>query len=410
MTIELRGLRSEDWDSWYGAVIRAFGGVPEEPAEEARWRSLVEFERGIAAVDGTEIVGTASTFSFRVTVPGGALVPAAGLTLVSVAATHRRRGVLRSMMRRQLDAVHEAGEPLAVLTASEPAIYGRFGYGVATQELRATVDTDRVELRTPPGTDDVRVRWADPAKSLARCEELYARLVPTRPGRLERISHTWAEDQIADPESGRKGASPLMCVLAERDGELVGYARYSVTPDWDDAGPRGTVNLRDLEALDPAADAALWRFLAGIDLTSRIETGARPLDDPWQYLVSDPRRCNRRLRDGLYLRPVDVGAALAARSYARPVDVVLDVGDDFCPWNTGRWRLAGDTAGAVCERTDAPADLALTVRELGSAYLGGEPLYALAAAGRVRELRAGALEAASTAFSASRAPWLPHGF
>ncbi|MBW1601098.1 GNAT family N-acetyltransferase [Streptomyces sp. JJ66] len=410
MTMELRGIGREDWDAWYGTVIRAFGGVPEEPAEEARWRSLVEFGRGIAAVDDAEIVGTAATFSFRMTVPGGALVPAGGLTLVSVAATHRRRGVLRSMMRRQLDEVRAAGEPLAVLTASEPAIYGRFGYGVATQELRATLDTDRVRLTTPPGTDEVSVRYADPAKSLTRCEELYARLVPTRPGMIERGSQEWAENGIADPVSERKGSSPLLCVLAERDGELVGYARYSVTPGWDDAGPKGTVNLRDLEALDPPAAGALWRFLAGIDLTSRIHTGARPLDDPWQYLVSDPRRCDRRLRDGLYLRPVDVGAALAARTYAREVDVVLDVTDAFCPQNTGRWRLAGDGTGARCERTGAPADLALSVRELGSAYLGGEPLHALAAAGRVRELRAGALEAASAAFTAERAPWLPHGF
>jgi len=137
----------------------------------------------------------------------------------------------------------------------------------------------------------------------------------------------------------------------------------------------------------------------------------RPVDDTWQYLVSDTRRCRPRLRDSLYLRPVEVGAALEARTYAAPVDVVLDVEDAFCPWNTGRWRLSGDTKGAACERTTDAADLALSVRELGSAYLGGVSLAALGAAGRVRELRAGALTEASVAFGAAGpAPWLPHGF
>ncbi|MEE1928381.1 GNAT family N-acetyltransferase [Streptomyces sp. TRM 70351] len=410
MTTELRTLRPEDWESWYGTIIRAFGGVPEEPEEEARWRRLIEFERALATVDGPDIVGTTATFSFRLTVPGGAAVPAGGLSVVSVAATHRRQGVLTGMMRRQLDDVRAAGEPLAVLLASEPPIYGRFGYGMATQQVKATIDTARVRLAVPPEADGVRLRWADPAESLQRCEALYARLVPGRPGMIARASDEWARDRIADPPGDRKGASPLFCVLAERDGELVGYARYSVTPQWDEAGPHGTVGLRDLDALDPGAGAALWRFLAGIDLTSQIETGGRPVDDPWLHLVSDPRRCATRLKDQLYLRPVEVGAALAARTYAAPVDVVLDVTDAFCPWNTGRWRLAGDGAGAVCERTGAPADLALTVRELGGAYLGGVRLSALAGAGRVRELRPGALAAASAAFGSDLAPWVPHSF
>ncbi|HZF90063.1 GNAT family N-acetyltransferase [Streptomyces sp.] len=406
----LRVLRPDDWDVWYDTLLRAFGGVPEAPEERELWRELTEFDRSLGVWDGGACVGTSGAFSFRLTVPGGASVPAAGVTMVGVAATHRRRGVLTSMMRRQLEDVRSWGEPLAVLTASEPDIYGRFGYGVATYALGAEIDTGRVRLSVPAGTDDVRLRYAAPAEVLDACEAVYAQLVPRRPGMLARRPK-WERVGLLDPESEREGASPLQCVVAERDGRIVGYARYRVKIGWGESGHDGTVFLEDLAAPDPAVDAALWRFLFGIDLTATLVARGRPVDDTWQYLVSDTRRCRPRLRDSLYLRPVEVGAALEARTYAAPVDVVLDVEDAFCPWNAGRWRLSGDTKGATCERTADAADLALSVRELGSVYLGGVRLAALGAAGRVRELRAGALAEASVAFGAAGlAPWLPHGF
>ncbi|MET8898479.1 GNAT family N-acetyltransferase [Streptomyces albogriseolus] len=406
---ELRTLLPDEWDSAYGNLLRAFGGLPEADEERQLWRSLTEFGRFLAAWDGDRCVASGGAFSFRITVPGGASVPAAGVTMVSVAATHRRRGLLTAMMRRQLDDIRSWGEPLAVLTASEPAIYGRFGYGAASFQLDAEIDTVRAALTVPDGTDDVRLRYADPAEVLDACEAVYARLVPGRPGMLARRPG-WERLGVLDPESERGGASPLQCVVAERDGATVGYARFRVKPSWDRGGPEGEVALSALEALDPAAGAALWRFLFDLDLTSSLRVRGRPLDDSWQYLVKDVRRCRPALRDALYVRPVEVGAALAARTYRTPVDVVLEVEDAFCPWNAGRWRLSGDTKGATCEPTRDAADLALSVRELGAAYLGGVSLTALAAAGRVRELRGGALAEASVAFGSDPAPWLPHGF
>ncbi|MFD5745293.1 GNAT family N-acetyltransferase [Streptomyces massasporeus] len=406
---DLRVLRKDDWDKWYDTLIRGFGGVPESAEERELWNSLTEFDRSLGVWDGDECVGTAGAFSFRLTVPGGASLPVAGVTMVSVAATHRRRGLLTSMMRRQLDDVRAWGEPLAVLTASEPAIYGRFGYGNATVSLTAEIDTTRVGLSVPDGTDDVRVRYAAPADVLDVCEAVYARLVPARPGMLAR-QPGWERLGILDPASDREGASPLQCVLAERDGETVGYARYRVKPEWELSGSNGTVIVEELAGLEPAADAALWRFLFGIDLTSKVTLRGRPVDDAWQYLVTDPRRCHPRVRDSLYVRPVEVGAALAARTYQTPVDVVFEVEDAFCPWNAGRWRLSGDAKGASCERTADAADVALSVRELGAAYLGGVSLASLGAAGRVRELRAGALAEASLGFGVGVPPWLPHGF
>ncbi|OPF78045.1 GNAT family N-acetyltransferase [Streptomyces antioxidans] len=410
MRTELRVLDPSVWDDWYGNLLLAFGGVPEAPEKSALWRELTECERSIGAWDGADIVGTASLYSFRLSVPGGGIVPAAGVTMVSVRATHRRRGVLRAMMRRQLDDIRAAGdEPLAVLTASEPDIYGRFGYGAATQTAYAEIDTAKVRLTVPEGTDGVRLRAVPLESAVEACEAVYARRVRARPGMLERTPG-WERVPLLDPPGDRKGASPLRCVLAESGGGVTGYARFAVKPDWDLAGPKGEVVLRDLEALDPASYAALWRFLFDLDLTSVIRTGPRPVDDPWQLLVSDIRRCAVRLRDSLYVRLVDVGAALEARTYTTPVETVLEVTDPLCPWNEGRWRLSGDAKGASCERTDDSPDLRLGVRELGAAYLGGVPLTALAGAGRVQEAREGALTEATNAFATPVAPWLPHAF
>ncbi|MEU7338236.1 GNAT family N-acetyltransferase [Streptomyces sp. NPDC007074] len=409
MTTDLRVLRQPEWDAWYDNLVRAFGGVPESSEERELWSELTEYDRSLGIWEGERCVGTAGAFSFRVTVPGGASVPAAGITMVSVAATHRRRGLLTSMMRRQLDDIRSWGEPLAVLTASEPAIYGRFGYGIATYQHHAEIDTTRVRLSVPPGTDDVGLRFAAPADVLDACESVYARVVPGRPGMLARRPG-WHRLTLLDPESERDGASPLQCVVAERDGEVVGYARYRIRPDHDHTGAKATVVLDELQALDPAADAALWRLLFDLDLTTTLRTRGRPVDESWQHMVSDIRRCAVRVRDALHVRLVDVDAALEARTYQAPMDVVFEVEDAFCPWNEGRWRLTGDAKGASCVPTREPADLALSVRELGAAYLGGVSLVSLAAAGRVRELRQGALAEASVAFSSAVAPWLPHGF
>ncbi|KAB1146411.1 GNAT family N-acetyltransferase [Streptomyces luteolifulvus] len=409
MGTDLRVLRQDEWDEWYTSLLRAFGGIPEAAEQRALFRELTETDRSIGVWDGDACIGSAGAFSFRLTVPGGASVPSAGVTMVGVAATHRRRGVLTSMMRRQLDDVRSWGEPLAVLTASEPEIYGRFGYAAATHHVNARIDTGRVRLTVPPGTDDVRLRYAEPADVIDACEAVYAQLVARRPGMVARIPG-WERLWLLDPESSREGASPLQCVVAERDGEVVGYARFRIRADWEPAGPKGTVLAQDVDALDAAAHAALWRFLFDIDLTSTVDAPRRPVDEPWQYLVSDIRRCSLLVRDSLHLRLVDVGAALEARTYQAPVDVVFEVEDAFCPWNTGRWRLAGDAKGASCERTRDTPDLALSVRELGAAYLGGVSLGALGAAGRVRELRQGALTEAAVGFGSTVAPWLPHGF
>ncbi|MFH9548766.1 GNAT family N-acetyltransferase [Streptomyces sp. NPDC017435] len=406
---EPKVLEPGEWDEWYGTLLRAFGGLGESAEERELFRALTSCERSLGVWDDGRCVATAGAYEFRLTVPGGASVPAAGVSMVGVSATHRRRGVLTSMMRRQLDDVRAWGEPLAILTASEPAIYGRFGYATAAFGLHAEIDTSRVRLSVPAGTDDVRLRYVDPGAELEACEAVYARTVSRRAGMLARRPD-WERLGLLDPQSERGDASPLQCVLAERDGEVTGYTRFRVRREWRDSGHNGQVVLQDLTGADPVSEAALWRFLFGIDLTTSLKVRARPMDEAWQHLVSDIRRCELRVRDSLHVRLVDVGTALEARTYQAPVDVVLEVEDAFCPWNSGRWRLSGDGKGAVCVRTSDAADLALSVRELGAAYLGGVGLASLAGAGRVRELRQGALAEAAVGFGTATAPWLPHGF
>ncbi|WP_424213765.1 GNAT family N-acetyltransferase [Streptomyces sp. BI20] len=411
MAIETRVLRPEEWDSWYGNLEWAFGGTPESPEERKLYRSLTEFERSLGVWDGETPVGCAGAFSFRMTLPGGGVLPVAGVTMVGVAPTHRRRGVLTSMMRRQLDDVRARGEAVAVLTASEPEIYGRFGYGVGTRCVSLDADVTRARIaRLPEGVDEVRLRRVDPREALAACERVYAALVPERPGMMERRPG-WEEQDLLDPEANREGCSPLVCVVAEdAAGEVVGYVRYALRSDWELSGAEGKAEVRTLDASTPAAYAALWRYVFELDLVSRVRVHRLPVDAPLLHLVNDVRRCEVRVRDSLHVRLVDVDAALAARRYRSPVDVVLDVVDGFLPENSGRRRLTGDAKGAQCAPTTDAAELRLDVRELGAAYLGGTTLRELAAAGLVTELRPGALAAASTAFAGDVAPWLPHGF
>ncbi|WP_059013360.1 GNAT family N-acetyltransferase [Streptomyces specialis] len=409
MTMELRGLEKTEWETWYRSLEWAFGGVAESPEERGLWRELTEYDGSPALWDGDRLGGSIAAFSLGLSVPGGAVVPTAGVTMAGVAATHRRRGILPRLMRRALEDHREAGEPLAALTASEAGIYGRFGFGIAGQAPAVDIDTARVGLNVPPGTEGIRLRVEEPAAELDRCEALYAGLVRDRPGMLERRPG-WEKVPLLDPPGEREGAPELRVVLAERDGELVGYARYALKPDWDGGLPDGTVLVRDLDAAEPAAYAALLRFLVSTDLMGTVALRNRPVDDPLLHLVTDFRRCRPRLVDRLHLRPVDVGAAPAARTYVTDVDVVLEVADDFCPWNEGRWRLSGGPGGAVCERTGDAADLAVHVRALSTAYLGGAGLPGMAAAGPARELRPGALAAAGAAFLWPVAPWLPHSF
>jgi len=368
-------------------------------------RTVMEWERTVGAWDRDQLVGMTSAYSFSMTLPGGPQL-VAGVTWVGVLPTYRRRGILASLMRHQLTSLHEDGrEPAAALWASEPQIYGRFGYGAASRHLTLTIDRGPAALRPDPSDASVRLRLATPEESMPLVEPVYAAEAARRPGMIARDREAWQRRAIFDPESDRGGASAMRVVLAEDDAGVRAYARYSTVADWEGSGPAGVVRVREVFALDPAAEATVWRYLADIDLMAKVSVRDRPIDDPLIELLTDMRRADATLRDGLFVRLVDLDRALAARSYATCVDLVLAVADPLCPWNAGRWRLSGDETGATCEPTDQPADLALSATDIAAIYLGGTTLRSLADAGRVEEHRTGAVRAATLAFRSELAPW-----
>jgi predicted acetyltransferase len=403
MAIEI-GRFKGDWDELVELVDLAFA-APWNEAQLESERRVWEPERSIAATDEQQLVGHTGAFSLQMTVPG-AQIPVAGVTLVAVRPTHRRRGILRDLMRTQLTEIHEGGaEPIAALTASEPVIYGRFGYGLASDHQEIVIPKASRELRPVAGVDDVRIRYVDVRESLAACAALRNRLATDRPGMFHH-DERWQDYVSADNVTTSPGsASALRCVLAERDGEVTGFAHYRTK-----RADKGFIQVYRVHAADLASHAALWRYLLEPDLLSETRCGQLPSDDPLLELLLDPRAPGPITRDGLWVRPVDIGRALAARTYAREIDVVLAVTDGFLPWNAGRWQLAGGPDGATCEPTSRSADLSIDVRELGAVYLGRPSLARLGAAGLVEEHTSGALAAASEAFSARRLPWLDTGF
>jgi predicted acetyltransferase len=379
------------WNAFYGDI---------KPDDLEMQTKLLDPERTHGVFDGETLIGGGSMLTRTMTVPGTGPLPIAAVTAVGVAPDQRRRGALTELMRAELHGLHEAGgEPVAALWASEGGIYGRFGYGLASRRARVTVPRDAA-LRSDvdPGTERVALVDADTAAATMR--KLHAEYTSTRIGGLSRPEPAW-DWQLADPERDRGGASANRFAVVSG-----GYARFRVKDNWEPRhGPEHEVRVSELVALTPQAHAALWQFLLRLDLVGEVHYGNAPADDPLPWMLDNPRMAGVDLADALYVRLVDVDRALQARGYAAPLDVVLDLTDGFCPWNAGRWRLTVNAAGsAEVRRTDADADLACSTADLGAAYLGSTRLSTLAAAGRVRELRPGAVRAATTAFLAEHEP------
>ncbi|AQZ69731.1 Enhanced intracellular survival protein [[Actinomadura] parvosata subsp. kistnae] len=404
MTYPIRPIDESEWTAFARVNEEAFGWTPH-PQQAERYKAQTEFDRTLAAFDGDTIAGVTAVFSLTMTVPGRQL-PVAGVTAVSVLASHRRRGVLSSLMRRQLNDIRERGESVAALYASESLIYGRYGYGRAASELSFTIDKHRSAFAPgAPQDPSLRLRVVVPAEVRGDLEKLFAAVVTRRPGRYERRPEFW-DSVLADEEHDQRGNGPMRSIVAEDDHGVRGYALFRIKSSWDEAGiPNGTLKLQELEAADPAAYALLWRSVLDRDLVSKVETYGRPVDDPLIALLADTRQLRARWADELWVRLVEVDRALAERAYAAPVDVVIEVEDDVCPWNARRWRLTADLTGAECKPVDEEPDITLPVAALGSAYLGDGMLGEQFEAGLLREHSAGAVHRLATALSWSPKPW-----
>jgi predicted acetyltransferase len=407
----VRPLSEADADAVFEIDLWAFGFDPQQADYEAA-RALLEWDRVAGAYLGDRLGGIHAVLTLHLPVPGGARVRAGGLTWVGVLPEMRRRGLLGAMMRYHLDAVRDAGEAVSILYAAESAIYGRFGYGLATQDVKLTVGRGAA-LRDVPGADDVTVSFetVDIAKHKDLVVELFDRAGADRPGWASRPDNALGESVFATrPPHVRQSEPQRLLIARDADGAARGYAFFVRKLDWENTGPNGTTRVSEMVALDAPTARALWGRLLDLDLQTKVEVGRRPTDDALMHLLVDTRAAAPVLLDGLWLRVVDLPAALAARRYSAALDVVLEVTDPLLPGNSGRWRVTGGPDAARCERTDDEPHLALDVRDLGAAYLGGTTLTALASAGLIAERRPGALEAAARAFAWPVAPFCGWSF
>lgn len=409
--LTLRTVRDDDdFVAFDNALYSVFLKDPR-PDETELSRNITDLDRMFGFHDGTRWASTAGDYPKQVILPGGALVPVAAVTAVTVSPAHRRRGLLTQMMRYQLDTIRARGtEALAMLFASETMIYGRFGYGLASQNTVLSGQVRDLSFRPEVDLGSGSVVETDAATLLAHGPAILDRAIADLPGRMGR-PRAWWDYQIHDNDERRKDSGRVRFALHhEPDGTPSGFAIYRPKSDWTATGPNGALRIEEVRATNPRAYARIWRFLLEIDLVRSIKYDGAAVDEPLRYLLADPRALQCEVVDGIFVRLVDVARALTLRRYAAPIDIVLDVRDDFCPWNTGHYRLRGGLDGAGCESTDAPADITISARDLGAIYLGGTSLAQLVAAGLVDELTPGSALRAAVAFGWPVAPAIPDHF
>ncbi len=409
MQLEIRPITPDEFTQFRRVSSAAFGEVPgEDTLDEAR-RGF-ELERGLAAFDAGRIVGTAGAYSFDLTLPGLTTLPVAGVSWVGVLPTHRRRGILRQLMRRQLDDVRARGEAVAILTASESGIYRRFGYGLGTSQMSFELDRGHGALaHAPDGSGQLTLIDHDVALELL--PRIYDQARRRQPSAINRNEARWA-GIMSQPNASMGDLSPRFFVTYESGpGQVDGLLVYRVRTNWDNGIAAGTLVVRELIALTTEARAALWRYCLSVDLIASVRADHWPVDEPLRWMLADPRRLRvTSINDDLWVRLVDIPVALAARGYGAADSLVLAVHDPFVESNTGRYALDAGTDGATCQGVTAEPDLALDVADLGAAYLGGVRFATLARAGRVVELTPGALRRADALFVSDPPPYCGTGF
>ena len=393
---------------WLEAARRVFGD--HQPIDDAWVQARRElFRRGdrlTAVMDGDVFAGTYRSWDVGLTVPGGGALRADAITAVTVQPTHRRRGVLTSLITTDLAGAHERGTPVAILIASEAPIYGRYGFGVAVESATWTVDVRAARL-TPQAAAlaaELRVDHVTDAELREVAPAVYER--GRAPGDIDRWNVLWDMHtgvREGDPGNAKPGVA---AVARDAAGVPQGTLRYTLEPHWEGRTSGTVVHVGLLDTATPAAHAAMWGYLANLDLVATVRADDRALDEPLPWLFTDHRAARQSGRaDFLWTRVLDVPGCLAGRRYERPGDVVLEVHDGH-GWAGGRFALqVADDGTAACEPTAAAADLELPVAVLGSVWLGGTDLRGAAAAGLVTERRGGAVDRAAAIFRTTTAPW-----
>ncbi|MHC5905641.1 GNAT family N-acetyltransferase [Streptomyces sp. S6] len=412
--IDIRLIRDDERLAWLRALRTGFLQVSTVSEEQVAGRRVADAEsRVYGAFEGQRVVGTYRSFPQELTVPGGGVVAANAISNVAVLPTHRRRGVLTRVMREDLTAAKERGDVAATLIAAEYPIYGRYGFGPATSVAEWSVDATRTGLDPRWAAPECggRVEVVEPEDVRKAGPELHERVRRGQPGAVSRTQAWW--DTATGVLRVYEGERPMPAFVAYRSpaGEIEGLAAYSVDDAWSGGGQAAnTLTVKWLIGTSPAAQRALWHFLCSIDWVATVETGWRGPDDLLPRLLPDPRAARvKMLSDWLWVRLLDVGRALEARAYDAEGELVLEV-DDAAGLAGGRFLLEASPKGASCTPSTRSADLALDVSDLASLWLGDESVARLAALGRVREVRAGAVREAGALLRTSGRPWCPDMF
>ncbi|NUU06074.1 GNAT family N-acetyltransferase [Leifsonia sp. C5G2] len=372
-------------EGWIRADFRGFHGKrpSAEVLEEARGSFAGRRNTGVYDDEGatSDPVGTVNTWPAPLTVPGGARVDSWAISSVTVAPTHRRRGIATALLGGELRTAHALGLPLAILTVSESVIYGRWGFGPATWATAWSVDTKRV--RWAGGETPGRLSFAEPAEYEETGARVLDRVMASRAGEIG--LEPYLAKRLIGPMKGDPDADKLRLVRYDSaEGEPEGFVTYVLKDDPEDDFTRHTVVVNHLAAATPEALRALWRFLIELDLVAEVKVWTRGVDEPYQSLVNDIRGARvTELQDHLWVRILDVPAALQARTYEQDGSLVIDVADDL-GLAGGRFRLTVRDGRAEVEATEDAADVSLPVAALGSAYLGHDVVRGLALAGRIQ--------------------------
>jgi predicted acetyltransferase len=404
MDVDIRPITEDERADWLRAAETSFSAVLKDDELEASL-PVIEPDRSFGAFEGDRIVGSAAGCSFRTAVPGGARVPTAGVTAVGVHPTHRRRGINTALMGAILDQAAERREPLALLLASEAAIYGRFGYGLTSLLGEFEAESARMDFvkGSPSGG---RVDLVSKEEAMPIVDLVYDAAIG--PGGVERDAR-WRDYCFATV--GEDKDKPwFYAIHRSAAGEPDAYAVYTMKHDWTRSIPSGTITVSECVASTAVGYAGIWRYLFDVDLVAKVEAWNRPIDESLLYLLREPRRLHFSVNDGFWLRVIDVVEALEARRYAADGRVVLEIADSFRPETAGRYELTVEEGAGRCVRTDDPPDLSGAINVLGATYLGGATFHQLGLAGQVEERAAGGVARADAMFASVPAPWSPFHF
>lgn len=408
MEYEIRTITEAELEPYSIQLSRTFGNDFKPEFLELR-KQMFEFDRNIATFDGSLIVGTAGIYSFSMTVPGGEALGCAGVTMVTVRSTHRRQGVLTSMMRKQLFDTRDHGDPIAALWASEASIYGRFGYGLATQASELKIVREWSALKFG-GRGTGSVRLVDTDEAQAKWPLFWSRVRMQTPGWVDRSQTWWANRIFHDAKEWRDGfTANYYAQYEDADGEIRGIVRYRMKQNWDGGVPRGKLAIEEIAAETREAYAELWRYVCSVDLVETIQYENASVDEPLYWMLADSRRLERKSSDAIWLRIVDMERALGGRRYATEDRLVFSVEDPFLPWCDGRFELEGGPDGAICRPTNQEPDVTLSAADLGAAYLGGARFETMRRAGRV-EGDPRKVQRADLMFTSAVAPHCPEHF